>query len=105
MGNEWTVDRLVALPEGTVVAWDGESYSWALKENPDNFHCWISDCGDRWSSAEVFRSARPGSIRVVSVPIEALLSWGACKHAARVVTGGSVVDTIRAAVAHVTREA
>ena len=115
MNNEWTVERLEALPEGTVVAWEGAYYRWAFRENPGSTYGWVSDCGERWSSAEIFKSADPGTIRVVSLPTDALLAEMPEEqgyHLSLTSTeiweqGGwnNAVRAIRAAIAHVIGEA
>lgn len=107
--SAWTAERLDALPEGTVVAWEGAYYSWALHDTPGSLYGWLSDSGERWSSAEIVKSSE-GSIRVVSVPVNALLTEDAIEAAADAAwvddaAGWSARAAIRAAIAHITGEA
>lgn len=98
--NNWTTKRLDALPEGTVVAWEGAFNSWALHDTPGNLYGWLSDTGEMWSSAEIVKSR--GSIRVVSVPVDALLSDETIRASHG--QGDLADEIIRAAVAHVIGE-
>ena len=104
----WTAERLDALPGGTVVAWEGAYYSWALHDTPGSLYGWLSDSGERWSSAEIVKSSE-GSIRVVSVPIDALLSdetvWTSARHPQLLGKSVSIArDVLTRAIAHITHD-
>lgn len=98
---EWTATRLNALPVDTVVGFS-DVYSGAPRRTtryPDGFDLTLWREG--FPGAAVMEAAEPGSIRVVSVPIDALLSEGVAATANPPVADGH----IRAAIAHVTGEA
>lgn len=119
--SEWTARKLDDLPDGTVITWteDGEeSYPPVGIRTKDGWE--VSYYGDDVLSGGILREADPGSIRVVSVPIDALLDDEAVRVAAIAslnrlgVTPEDVSidaeaqglgDVLRAAIAHVTGEA
>ena len=98
--SAWSPERLDALPENTVIAWEGAYYSWALHDTLGSLYGWLSDSGERWSSAEIVKSSK-GSIRVVSVPTDALLGFDAVVAAVDARLHGDMKAAIRAAIAHV----
>lgn len=102
-----TAERLAALPEGTGIAYDTEGTTWWL----------VKSKGDAWfyvlqrrirTSAQVLDMADPGSVRVVSVPVDALLNPKTAQFASRDPHGAAFDPfadrTLRRAVAHVTGE-
>lgn len=116
MSTKWTVERLDALPEGTVIEWlvpGGKPLHYFIKDlgvtDPDR--PWVYTKGGAESSLDILRMvALKESLRVVSVPIDALLADGAVDVAQREAwvsdsEGWSVRHGIRAAVAHITGSA
>lgn len=111
--NDWTADRLAAQPEDTMIrlTFGGEPGRATRSDGHGSTHWSLEAFGAmaRYTSEELFTMADPGSIRVVSVPIDALLSPAAMLVAivARDVAveqgaDNPTHDAIRAAVAHVT---
>lgn len=102
MSADWTAEKLDALPDGTVINAGRTSLAATLFRGGDGW--WFIGGGDI-SSDDLRDWADPGSIRVVSVPIAALLSEGAirhAKHAAAVDSPAMVSDVLHAAVEHAT---
>ena len=101
--NEWTAERLEALPDGTVIEACDQEF-WLC---PDG---WLDGDGGCLTSEDLIADTDPGSIRVVSVPIDALLSDEAIEAALpewisptmRPVGVDRRRALIRAAIAHVT---
>lgn len=115
--TDWTVERLDALPEGVVVemTWRNSCVT-AYFRTHDEALPWAEigrEVLDRVSSRSLAAATvDAGSLRVVSVPIDALLGPAAMLVAivARDVAveqgaDNPTHDAIRAAVAHVTGEA
>lgn len=112
----WTAERLDALPEGVVVemTWRNSCVT-AYFRTHDEALPWAEidrEVLDRVSSRSLAAATvDAGSIRVVSVPIDALLSDGplAAADEGQWVLNGfgarSVELAMRAAIAHVTGEA
>lgn len=119
MTAEWSAARLDALPESAVI----EFTTWMEstgphKPTPDLAIAFSAGQGRWWETME--RGAEssewladptevdPGSIRVVSVPVDALLSGTAVVAAALTFPDerpvGLAENAIRAAIAHVTEE-
>lgn len=110
MSTEWTAERLDALPEGTLIDVEWSSYIERLAK-PAPGKWWAVNLGDRpdqcdTSSEDLADNPNVKSIRLVSVPIEALLSEGTViasswfiRHPAARVLARSVLD---AAVGYVT---
>ena len=109
MSNEWSVERLDALPEWTLITWseddgyhEGVSAHKLRKPGAWDVHYYG---GDTVYSEGIIAEADPGSIRVVSVPVDALLSEGAVGAAHQVIPGvhpDIVREVLRAAIAHIT---
>lgn len=110
--TEWTVERLDALPEGVVITWTETDYYYDPPLVTPYKACrlgesWVDSSSDSYGSGYVTEDADPGTIRVVSVPIDALLAdetvWHSGSHPHLL---GKSVDIPRsvlmAAVAHVT---
>lgn len=111
--RDWTEEWLDALPEGTLIECDLSPYptkhEWFVRIDGD----WEILRGmDVWSSKEVLSELASGSIRVVSVPVDALLSDETIRAYAnrlagethRLVLYGEADIALRAAIAHVTGE-
>ena len=119
MSIEWTAERLNALPEGTLVGWrevGSAKREYFVARVEHHHYDWFeaTPVGGRYTSNSLLYYAVPSSIRVVSVPIDALLSGEAIEAAtdAFVMTtnlagtlGDEAKQAIRAAIAHVTGEA
>lgn len=123
--TEWTADRLDALPEGTVIV-----VTWRSAFPRGYMHLgsglWSDDLGARdvdceWTSEDL-ASYGPHSIRVMSVPVDALLTdeailaaakaaeeaqgwpwYGLATHHQQVALAAAAV-AVRAAIAHITGE-
>lgn len=115
MSTEWTIERLDALLEGTVI-----DVEWStmverlLKPSPGKW--WATNLGDRpedcdTSSEDLADNPHVKSITVVSVPLDALLSGEAIEAATDAFVmatnlagtlGDGAKQAIRAAIAHVT---
>lgn len=124
MSAEWTAARLDALPEWTVVTWTEGTYPRA-GVCIDHVIRGLADA--TYTAVTLIEDADPGSIRVVSVPIDALLSDEALLAAAKAEVAevwdhegdtwnlgddeyrdmqlGIATLGLRAAIAHVTGEA
>ena len=99
--TEWTVERLDALPEGTVIEWlDSGVELTAVKQEEGRWHL-VRHTYYEYPE-DIIEEAAPGSIRVVSVPIDALLADEAV-HAWDM-HPADAYETIRAAVEHVIGE-
>ncbi len=112
----WTAERLDALPEGTVVGWrevGSTAREHFVVRVEHHRYDWFEagPVGGRYTSNSLLYYAVPSSIRVVSVPIDALLAWE--PPAGSVVVDGVPLGlsvegrkaAVRAAVAHITGEA
>lgn len=116
--TEWTVERLDALPEGTVIEWlDSGVEMMAVKQDKGR---WQLVRRAYYEHPEgIVADADPGSVRVVSVPIDALLEDGTVRAIARAMSDDWNPDrdpvltamfqdysqtAARAAVAHITGE-
>lgn len=114
MSAKWTIERLDSLPENTVIEWTelgGSRICYGVRISHECWH-WleVGPMGGRYSGEGLLHYADYESIRVVSVPIDALLAdetvWDA--EDAFVSTthlAGSIRDeaetVLRAAIAHV----
>lgn len=88
----WTAERLDALPEFTGIECGHRKSLWTLTRGPGGYgYDWIDNEGNWVDSDEVLGLAEPGSIRVVSVPIDALLA--AVGPASRAIIRGAI-DTV-----------
>lgn len=106
MTAEWTAERLDALPEGAVIRWTEDGYpEIAIRGD----RSWRLLSGHEIYSETVGEDADPGSIRVVSVPVDALLSDETMRAAGEGHYLGQPNSRVRTAlhlaVAHITGEA
>lgn len=118
MSTKWTVERLEGLPEGTVIGWTEYDALDTYRATRAEGEWWVIG-GDDFSSASLAEDEEldPGSIRVVSVPIDALLADETVRAIARAMSDDWNPDrdpvltamfqdyaqtATRAAVAHVT---
>lgn len=111
--SAWTAERLDALPEGTVICWTevGGMRCMGVRSQ-SRAHDWLeaSPMGGRYRHESLLRYADPGSLRVVSVPIDALLSdetvWTSARHPQLLGKSVSIArDVLTRAVARITGEA
>lgn len=87
--TDWSAERLDALPEGTVIAW--EECGFTVHAATEDGSWWVIG-GDRIRDRQnILIWASPGSIRVVSVPVNALLT--AVGPASRAIIRGAI-DTV-----------
>lgn len=106
MTAEWTAERLEALPEGTVIRWTEDGYpELAMRGN----RSWRQLRGREIYSETVMEDAEPGSIRVMSVPVDALLSaesaWLLSGELNAPLLASDIAPAMAALVAHITGEA
>lgn len=103
--SEWTIERLDALPDGTVIEANVTEVERFVRDGR-----WWVEVGHRirWSSHDLVgnQATYPNqpehlTIRVVSVPVEALLGDEALWAPGRV-GGGDPYELVAAAVAHAT---
>lgn len=107
MEEDWTVERLDALPECTTVSYMTEGTGWTIVKGKGDAWFYVL-LGRMRTSEHILTSAVPGSIRVVSVPVDALLS----DETVRAASGGHALGPTNSlvrivlgdAVAHVTGE-
>lgn len=106
--SEWTARRLDDLPDGTVIGWTEDTYPQAAVRQGRS---WRDLNGSAPFSEGVLEDADPGSIRVVSVPIDELLSQNALEAATDAfamttnlvgILGNEAEQAVRAAIAHIT---
>lgn len=104
--SEWTARRLDDLPDGTVIAWEesGITVHAAIADDSG----WVIG-GDRIRDRQnILIWASPGSTRVVSAPINALLTDEAIRAATpypELQTSRTLTRVIiRDAIAHITGE-
>lgn len=107
--TDWTAARLHEQPELTIIEYarDTADLTAVRVDYGDGDDWLVLDSGDCLSSAELLEDADHGSIRVVSVPVAALLSdetvWHSGKHPH--LLGKSVEiprSVLKSAIAHVT---
>lgn len=111
----WTAERLDALPNGTVIAFTVNSHPVLVIKRGDGETYSDVDEGGHFYTIGVLRCPDPGSIRVVSVPIDALLShaalsamlaaWTAARDRKSRSGFSPTREAMRAAIAHITGEA
>lgn len=84
-----SAEHLDALPEGTVIAWEESGFIHAATKDGGSWYL----IGGGWirERQNILTWASPGSIRVVSVPVNALLT--AVGPASRAIIRGAI-DTV-----------
>lgn len=102
--TEWTAEKLDVLPEGTGIRWTEDTYPEVAVQQKR----WRTLSGLALHSEQILEDADPGSIRVMSVPVDALLSaesaWLLSGELNAPLLASDIAPAMAALVAHITGE-